>query len=146
MGLYYSEDERYCTSTLNCPPITFLTDKGLKDTTAAIIIQRWWKRNKSQSPSSQYSFSVGDTESYMADNSDNSFECIKRRSYKRKLDEMTDSDLDVEEINSSEFSESDESLSEEDYKDYELQTIVDNSFLWDFWLLLYNFLWKVLGY
>jgi hypothetical protein len=81
----------------------------------------------------------------MADNSDNnSFECVRRTSYKRKLDEMTDLDLDldVEEINSSEFSESSESLSEE----YELQTLVDNSFLWDFWLSFYNFVWKVLGY
>lgn len=152
MGLYYSEDRRYCTSTLDYPPVTFLTDKGLKDTAAAIIIQRWWKHVKPRV--------FTDNESYMADNSDNSFECI-RRSYKRKLDEMTDtdidSDLDVEEINSSEFSdssdscepcessessESSESLSEE----YELQTVVDNNFLWEFWLSLYSFLWRVLGY
>jgi hypothetical protein len=138
MGIYYSEDGRYCTSTLDYPPVTFLSDKGLKDTDTAIIIQRWWRRINKQT-----SLSCSDTESYMADNSDNnSFECVRRSSYKRKLDEMTDldSDLDVEEINSSEFSS--ESLSQE----YELQTLVDNSFLWDFWLSFYNFVWKVLGY
>jgi len=45
MGIYYSEDGRYCTSTLD-PPITFLTNKSLKDTDTdtAIIIQRWWRR------------------------------------------------------------------------------------------------------
>lgn len=46
MGLYYSEDGRYCTSTLDCPPFTFLTQKGLKDTEKAIVIQRWWRRIK----------------------------------------------------------------------------------------------------
>lgn len=44
MGVYYSEDGRYCTSTLDYPPITYLTNKGLKDTDTAIIIQRWWRR------------------------------------------------------------------------------------------------------
>lgn len=46
MGLYYSEDGRYCTSTLDCPPFTFLTQKGLKDTEKAIVIQRWWRQIK----------------------------------------------------------------------------------------------------
>ena len=44
MGFYYSEDGRYCTSTLDYPPVTFLTVKGVKDTNTAIIIQRWWIR------------------------------------------------------------------------------------------------------
>ena len=43
MGLYYSEDGRYCTSTLSNPPETFLTPKGKKDTNASIIIQNWWR-------------------------------------------------------------------------------------------------------
>jgi hypothetical protein len=46
MGLYYSEDGRYCTSTLDAPPTTYLTKKGLIDTNAAITIQRWWKSLK----------------------------------------------------------------------------------------------------
>jgi len=48
MGLYYSEDGRYCTSTLDYPPVTFLTVKGVKDTNTAIIIQRWWRRINKQ--------------------------------------------------------------------------------------------------
>lgn len=44
MGLYYSEDGRYLTSTLDYPPTTVLTSKGVADTHSAIIIQRWWRR------------------------------------------------------------------------------------------------------
>jgi hypothetical protein len=44
MGLYYSEDGRYLTSTLDYPPTTVLTSKGVVDTNSAIIIQRWWRR------------------------------------------------------------------------------------------------------
>jgi hypothetical protein len=49
MGIYYSEDGRYCTSTLSIPSETFLTPKGKKDTNAAIIIQRWWRKMKKDS-------------------------------------------------------------------------------------------------
>lgn len=41
MGLYYSED---MISTLDFPSTTILTPKGVADTHAAIIIQRWWRR------------------------------------------------------------------------------------------------------
>jgi hypothetical protein len=46
MGFYYSDCGRYCTSTLDTTPVTYLTRKGVHDTNAAIIIQRWWKRFK----------------------------------------------------------------------------------------------------
>lgn len=61
MGIYYSEDRRYCTSTLDYPPSTYLTLKGIKDRDAAIIIQRWWRRVKPQSDSDS------DSESYITD-------------------------------------------------------------------------------
>jgi hypothetical protein len=133
MGIYYSEDGRSCTSTLDYPVSTYLTDKGVTDTDAAIIIQRWWRRIKKQT-SQLYS----DTESYMADYSDNSFDCVrKRHSYKRKLDEMTDmgtdSELEVEEINSAEL----------DSVEQKLQ-IVNNNFLLGYAISFYNFTWKVI--
>jgi hypothetical protein len=66
MGIYYSEDGRYCTSTLDYPPSTFLTPKGIKDRNdAAIIIQKWWKRIKPQNDNNNNNYS--DNESYMAD-------------------------------------------------------------------------------
>jgi hypothetical protein len=154
MEIYSSEDGRNCTSTFNYPPVNYLTPKGLRntntntttttttttttntDTDAAIIIQRWWKNINLQLLIER------DIESYMADNSDNTVEYIRNRSYKRKLDEMLDSDFDVEEINTSESTSESESESVE----HELQTVINNSLLWDCWLLLYNFLWKVLGY
>lgn len=43
MGIYFSDDGRFCTSTLEASPATFLTPKGTKDTRSAIIIQRWWR-------------------------------------------------------------------------------------------------------
>ena len=43
MGFYFSEDERYCTFTLDTPPSTFLTQQCQTDTNAAITIQRWWR-------------------------------------------------------------------------------------------------------
>jgi hypothetical protein len=46
MGLYFSEDGRFCTSTLDVIPNTFLTSKGIKDNSAATIIQRWWRKLK----------------------------------------------------------------------------------------------------
>jgi hypothetical protein len=46
MGLYYSDDGRFCTSTLYYPLETFLTEKGIDDTKAAIIIQRWWRKKR----------------------------------------------------------------------------------------------------
>lgn len=46
MGFFYSNDGRYITTTLSAPPQTLLTQKGLRDNDAAIIIQRWWKRCK----------------------------------------------------------------------------------------------------
>jgi hypothetical protein len=49
MGIYYSEDGRYCTSSLSIPSQTFLTPKGKKDTNAAIIIQKWWRKMKKDS-------------------------------------------------------------------------------------------------
>ena len=61
MGIYYSEDRRNCTSTLDYLPRTYLTSKGIKDRDAAIIIQRWWKRVKPQI------YSDSDSESYTTD-------------------------------------------------------------------------------
>lgn len=144
MGLYYSSDNRYCTSTHDCPPSTYLTLKGIQDTNAAIIIQRWWRRmNKQTSHLHSDNDNDNDNESYMADNSDNSVECVRRRSYKRKLDEITD--LDIEEINTSEFYLSD-SDSDSDVIEQELQTIGYNSFLWDFFYGLFSFVWKLFSY
>lgn len=133
MGIYYSEDGRSCTSTLDYPPVTYLTPKGRRDTDAAIIIQRWWRRINQQT-----SLLYSDTESYMADYSDNSFDCIrKRHSYKRKLDEMTDmgsdSELEVEENNSSELNSIEPKLQ-----------IVNNNFLLGCAISFYNFTWKVI--
>ena len=133
MGIYYSEDGRSCTSTLDYPPVTCLTPKGRRDTDAAIIIQKWWRRINQQT-----SLLYSDTESYMADYSDNSFDCVrKRHSYKRKLDEMTDmgtdSELEVEEINSAEL----------DSVEQKLQ-IVNNNFLLGYAISFYNFTWKVI--
>lgn len=44
MGIYFSDDGRYYTSTFSYPPETKLTRKGMRDTYAAIIIQKWWKK------------------------------------------------------------------------------------------------------
>lgn len=134
MGFYYSEDGRTCTSTISCPPTTFLTQKGLRDTDAAITIQRWWRQHKQQS----YLYS------------DELFRGIRLR-HKRKHEdtdsdivEVSDSDLesnfDIEEINSSEFAETESDI------EGELQTVANNNFLWDLWFSFYNFLWKLLSF
>lgn len=46
MGFYYSQDGRWVTCTLEYPPHTYLTEKGHKDTKAAIIIQQWFRKIK----------------------------------------------------------------------------------------------------
>lgn len=48
MGIYYSEDGRFATSTLDIESIKYLTRKGRNDSKYAIKIQRWWRniRNK----------------------------------------------------------------------------------------------------
>ena len=141
MGFYFSEDRRHCTSTLDVQPTTYLTQRGEKDTDAAIIIQRWWRSLNTDNSS----------------NSSDDFNILRRRTYKRKHEDIdsdiidseldsecveVETDLDVEEINSSEFTGSEcESEIER-----ELQTIANNSFLWDFILSFYSFLWKLIGY
>jgi hypothetical protein len=169
MGFFYSGDGRQCTSTLDFPASAYLTPKGIKDTDAAIIIQRWWRNLK------RYNVDdiddVDDVDSYTSTEISSSREdFVKfdlRRRYKHRckrkrkresdiesdiVDFDSNTDLDVkldeldelDELDSSELDESvDESLNEEDH---ELQAIVDNNFLWDFWFSLYNFIWKVLGY
>lgn len=141
MGFYFSKNERHCTSTLDVPPTTYLTQLGKKETDAAIIIQRWWRSLNT------------DSNSYTS-NSSNDFNILRRRTYKRKHEDIdidsevdsecveAESDLNIKEINSSEFSDSEcESLIERD-----IQTIANNSFLWDFILSFYSFLWKLIGY
>ena len=41
MGFFYSDQGRFCTSTNDFPPVTFLTPKGISDTYAATVIQKW---------------------------------------------------------------------------------------------------------
>ena len=137
MGYYYSEDSRFATSTLDFPPITLLTPKGMRDRDAAITIQRWWRERKQQSM----------LENYLS--SDELFSGVRLR-HKRKHEDTdsdiveydTDTDLDIEEINSSELGESEN----ESEIERELQTIANNSFIWDLWFSFYNFLWKLIGY
>lgn len=46
MGFYYSSDGRWMTATLFDQPMCFLTPKGDRDSKAAIIIQKWYKKMK----------------------------------------------------------------------------------------------------
>jgi hypothetical protein len=153
MGFYYSKDGRYFSSSLSLDKDLYLNPKGLNDIDATIIIQRWWKQIKLQKSSELSS----DSYCYMADQSDqsdqsnNSFECIKRSSYKNKLDEMSeaelveiDSDLEIEQINSLKF-ELSESESESELES-EVQTIINNSFLWDFFSILFSVVLKLFSY
>lgn len=48
MGFYYSLDGRWITCSLDDPPYMYLTDKGRRDTKAAIILQRWFRKLKKQ--------------------------------------------------------------------------------------------------
>lgn len=43
MGFFYSNCGRFVSSTLDYPPKTYLTQKGLKDTKSCIKIQRCWR-------------------------------------------------------------------------------------------------------
>lgn len=43
MGLYYSDDERFVINTMEYPPSTYLSEKGIADSKAATVIQRWWR-------------------------------------------------------------------------------------------------------
>lgn len=135
MGFYYSEDGRYYTSTFGFPPTTSLTTKGVRDTDAAVTIQRWWRGLKHSSD-------------IISASSSDYTNLIRRRTYKRKHEDIdsdiieteTETDLDIEETNSSEFEEVEVEV------EGELQTIENNNFIWDLWFSFYNFLWKLFGY
>jgi hypothetical protein len=43
MGLYYSDDERFVINTMDYPPSTYLSEKGIADSIAATVIQQWWR-------------------------------------------------------------------------------------------------------
>jgi len=155
MGFYFSEDGRYCTSTLDTPPSTFLTPQGEKDTTAAITIQKWWRRilnirlrefqqelTTTSSEDSQGSLEVHGS---------------LRKRYKRKLDEIQSgdeyeetSDTELVDYESSEFSQVDEYSSEyedEDEQDEtQLQTVNNNNFLWDFFMSFFSFFKSLFGF
>ena len=49
MGFYYSLDGRWITDTLEYPPICYLSPKGERDTKAALLIQKWYRKMKSKS-------------------------------------------------------------------------------------------------
>lgn len=138
MGFFYSNDGRTCTSTLDVKPTTFLTQQGEHETKAATIIQRWWKKTREHII----------YERYLEENSNS-----LRLRHKRKHEDMEsdiveytdtelDTDLDVEEINSSEFADSE---SETQSGGGEVQTIVNNSFFWDLWLSFYTFILRFFG-
>lgn len=138
MGFFYSNDGRTCTSTLDVKPTTFLTPQGERETKAATIIQRWWRKTQEHII----------YERYLEDNGSG-----LRLRHKRKHEDMEsdiveytdtelDTDLDVEEINSSEFADSE---SETQSGGGEVQTIVNNSFFWDLWLSFYTFILRFFG-
>lgn len=141
MGFFYSNDGRTCTSTLDVRPTTFLTPQGERDTKAAITIQRWWRKTREHII----------YERYLGENSNG-----LRLRHKRKHEDMEsdiveytdtelDTDLDVEEINSSEFAESDQETETESESGREVQTIANNNFLWDLWLSFYTLILRFFG-
>lgn len=154
MGFYFSEDGRYSTSTLDYPPTTVLTPQGVVDTSAAITIQRWWRRilnirlrefqeelTSTSSEDSQGSLEVHGS---------------LRKRYKRKLDEIQSgdedehtSDTELVDYESSEFSQVDDYSSEyeEDEEDEtQLQTVNNNNFLWDFVMSFFSFFKYLFGF
>lgn len=137
MGFFYSNDGKTCTSTLDVRPTTFLTPQGERETKAATVIQKWWRKTQEHIIYERY---LGENSSAL------------RLRHKRKHEDMEsdiveytdtelDTDLDVEEINSSEFSDN-ESESE---RGGELQTIANNSFFWDLWFSFYTFILRFFG-
>jgi hypothetical protein len=152
MGFYFSEDGRYCTSTLDTPSSTFLTQQGQKDTNAAITIQRWWRRilnirlrefqqelTTTSSEDSQGSLEVHGS---------------LRKRFKRKLNDIQSDDEDEEtsdtelvDYESSEFSQVDKEEEEEEEEDEtQLQTVNDNNFLWDFIMSFLSFFKYLFGF
>lgn len=153
MGFYFSEDRRYCTSTLDTPPSTFLTPQGEKDTTAAITIQRWWRRILNMRLQ-EFQQELATTSSENSENSECSLEVHGnlRKRFKRKLNEIESeheetSDTELVDYESSDFSQVDDYSSEEETQDEtQLQTVNDNNFLWDFIMSFLSFFKYLFGF
>lgn len=155
MGLYYSEDGRYCTSTLSTPATTYLTPKGEKDTAAAVVIQKWWRSiinyRLEQFHNDMTSTSSEDTQSSLEVHG------RLRRRFKRKLQEVESEEGDIDTTNSDTElvdydsngltcdEDSDEDSDDED-DETQLQTVNNNNFLWDFIMSFFSFFKSLFGY
>lgn len=153
MGFYFSEDGRNSTSTLDYPPTTILTPKGVIDTNAAITIQRWWRRILNMRLQ-EFQQELATTTSENSENSECSLEVhgSLRKRFKRKLNEIESeheetSDTELVDYESSEFSQVDDYSSEEETQDEtQLQTVNDNNFLWDFIMSFLSFFKYLFGF
>lgn len=153
MGLYYSEDGRFCTSTIDLTPTTYLTAKGERDTRAAIIIQRWWKCISEQRLKK---FQEEVTESSSDDSLFVNGSTFRRRYKRKREDTQSDEEGDVDTYDSEEenteeteiidYETSEFSQIDENEDETQLQVVNDNNFLWDFIVSLFSFFKSLLWF